>query len=150
MRVDAAGDIAKTSHPESLGPALTHPYITLDYAETLPELITPPFVDDVNGLFEFLANLHIWFYQAIRPRGEILWNGSMPGCIPSEQDIVIARFGRSNIARMKEIYRTGLGYRYGKTMQTIAGVHYNLSIDDDFWRWRYPAMSAIRFCTQQK
>ncbi|RMH40897.1 MAG: glutamate--cysteine ligase [Gammaproteobacteria bacterium] len=145
LRVDAAGDIAKTPHPESLGPALTHPYITLDYAETLPELITPPFVDDVNGLLEFLANLHIWFYQAIRPQGEILWNGSMPACIPSEQDIVIARFGRSNIARMKEIYRTGLGYRYGKTMQMIAGVHYNLSIDDDFWRWRYPAMSEAPF-----
>lgn len=34
---------------------------------------------------------------------------------------------------MKTIYRRGLGYRYGRQMQTIAGVHFNYSIAKDFW-----------------
>jgi glutamate--cysteine ligase len=38
---------------------------------------------------------------------------------------------------MKTIYRIGLAHRYGKLMQTIAGIHFNFSIGDDFWHsWR--------------
>jgi glutamate--cysteine ligase len=32
---------------------------------------------------------------------------------------------------MKHIYRVGLGHRYGKLMQTVAGIHYNFSVSDD-------------------
>jgi len=35
---------------------------------------------------------------------------------------------------MKTVYRVGLGHRYGRSMQTIAGIHYNFSLPDDFWR----------------
>ena len=35
---------------------------------------------------------------------------------------------------MKHIYRRGLGYRYGKVMQVIAGVHFNYSLPESFWR----------------
>ncbi len=34
---------------------------------------------------------------------------------------------------MKQIYRVGLGHRYGRLMQTIAGIHYNFSIPDALW-----------------
>nr|WP_241764422.1 MULTISPECIES: glutamate--cysteine ligase [unclassified Pseudoalteromonas] len=34
---------------------------------------------------------------------------------------------------MKHIYRQGLAYRYGRTMQSIAGIHYNFSMADNFW-----------------
>ncbi len=38
----------------------------------------------------------------------------------------------SNIGRFKTLYRRGLGVRYGRRMQTISGVHYNLSFPDYF------------------
>jgi glutamate--cysteine ligase len=34
---------------------------------------------------------------------------------------------------MKTIYRRGLGYRYGRHMQTIAGIHFNYSLPEAFW-----------------
>ena len=38
---------------------------------------------------------------------------------------------------MKHVYRKGLGYRYGKMMQVIAGIHINLSINEAFWpQWQ--------------
>ena len=36
-------------------------------------------------------------------------------------------------ALMKSIYRLGLGHRYGRTMQTVAGIHYNFSLPEAFW-----------------
>jgi len=41
---------------------------------------------------------------------------------------------------MKHIYRRGLGYRYGRMMQVIAGAHYNYSLPDAFW----PAYQTIQ------
>jgi glutamate--cysteine ligase len=34
---------------------------------------------------------------------------------------------------MKQVYRLGLGHRYGRAMQTIAGIHYNFSVPDELW-----------------
>jgi glutamate--cysteine ligase len=34
---------------------------------------------------------------------------------------------------LKHVYRRGLAERYGKTMQCIAGVHYNYSLPEDIW-----------------
>ena len=34
---------------------------------------------------------------------------------------------------MKTIYRRGLGYRYGRVMQTISGIHYNFSVPETLW-----------------
>ena len=59
-----------------------------------------------------------------------------PACRASSTampSIPIARYGRSNIGRMKEVYRRGLGYRYGRMMQAISGVHYNYSFPAHFW-----------------
>ncbi|MDD5029593.1 MAG: glutamate--cysteine ligase, partial [Rhodoferax sp.] len=61
------------------------------------------------------------------------WAGSMPCRIGPDADIAIANYGLSNAARFKEVYRLGLGLRYGRAMQTIAGAHYNWSLPDAFW-----------------
>ena len=41
LRVTPEGQLAASGHPEALGKALTHPWITTDFAESLLEFITP-------------------------------------------------------------------------------------------------------------
>ena len=41
LRVNADGSLATTGHPQALGSALTHKWITTDFAEALLEFITP-------------------------------------------------------------------------------------------------------------
>ena len=65
---------------------------------------------------------------------EMLWNESMPGLLPAGDQIPIADYGTSNIGQLKMVYRRGLAYRYGRTMQCIAGIHYNYWLDDEVWR----------------
>jgi glutamate--cysteine ligase len=130
LRVNAEGKIAQTAHPEALGSPLTHPYITTDYSEALLELITPPCESGAEAL-AFLSDVQCFVYA--RLQNELLWSTSMPCVIPGESSIPLARYGSSNAGTMKTVYRRGLGYRYGRTMQVIAGVHFNYSFGDDFW-----------------
>jgi glutamate--cysteine ligase len=130
LRVDQEGMLAKTRHPEKLGSSLTHPMITTDYSEALLEFITPP-TSDIADLFQTLQELHCYTYATLN--NEYLWSASMPCRLPPENEIPIAYYGTSNIGRLKHIYRVGLGHRYGRCMQTIAGIHYNFSFSDDFW-----------------
>jgi len=62
-----------------------------------------------------------------------MWAGSMPCVVGDDKSIAIADYGTTNSARMKMVYREGLGLRYGRHMQTIAGAHYNWSLPDEFW-----------------
>ncbi len=130
LRVSPAGTIAATAHPLGLGAALTHPYITTDFSEALLELITPPTLQ-VGETLAWLADLHGFVYRHLGD--EILWATSMPCIIDGARGIPLALYGSSNAARMKTVYRRGLGNRYGRTMQAIAGVHFNFSFGDDFW-----------------
>jgi glutamate--cysteine ligase len=57
----------------------------------------------------------------------------MPCPLPAEEDIPIAYYGTSNIGKLKYVYRQGLALRYGKTMQCIAGIHYNFSLPEAIW-----------------
>ena len=57
----------------------------------------------------------------------------MPCPLPAEEDIPIAYYGTSNIGQLKYVYRKGLALRYGKTMQCIAGIHYNFSLPEKLW-----------------
>ena len=57
----------------------------------------------------------------------------MPCPLPAEEDIPIAYYGTSNIGQLKYVYRKGLALRYGKTMQCIAGIHYNFSLPEQLW-----------------
>ncbi len=130
LRVTPDGHIAQTPHPRALGSALTHPEITTDYSEALLELVTPAYADSAR-LMERLTQLHQYTYRAIGE--ERLWATSMPCMVGGDADIPIARYGRSHSARMKEIYREGLGLRYGRLMQAISGVHFNYSFPTQFW-----------------
>ena len=130
LRVECDGMIAQNGHPRALGSALTHPFITTDYSEALLEFVTPPLADSELAI-DFLADIHRFVYPKIIE--ECLWPASMPCRLQGEQSIRIAEYGNSNLGRMKNIYRRGLGYRYGKVMQVIAGIHVNLSMPDEFW-----------------
>jgi glutamate--cysteine ligase len=131
LRVRSDGTLATTPHPPAFGSALTHPLITTDYSEALVELITPA-DPDVAITMERLDQLHRFAYEHLGD--ELLWNESMPGPLPADQDIPIAWYGTSNIGMLKHVYRRGLSMRYGRTMQCIAGIHFNYSLDEDVWR----------------
>lgn len=133
LRITPAGKLAKTEHPKSLGSALKHPHITTDYSEALLEFITDPF-DNIDALLQQLDDIHRFTYQQLSKHDERLWPASMPCDLPADDDIPVARYGSANSGVMKTIYRIGLGHRYGRSMQTIAGIHYNFSMPDDFWR----------------
>lgn len=131
LRVSPDGHIAQTDHPRCLGSALAHPYITTDYSEALLELITPPFAN-LQDTLDFLTELHAWVAQCLN--NELIWATSMPCILESDDSIPIARYGNSNVGTMKHVYRRGLAYRYGRAMQTIAGMHFNYSFSEPFWR----------------
>jgi glutamate--cysteine ligase len=130
LRVAADGNLSNRPHPSTLGSALTNHYITTDFAEALLEFVTPAFETTWEAL-QFICNIHQFTYANLGD--EMLWSASMPCAIPADDDIALARYGRSNVGRMKTIYRRGLGNRYGRQMQTIAGVHFNYSVPVDFW-----------------
>jgi glutamate--cysteine ligase len=131
LRVNTAGRLSQLDHPKVLGSALTHPWITTDYAESLLELITPPQQRATQAL-DFLLDIETFVYQQLGD--ELLWTTSMPCVLAGEDDIRIAEYGTSNAGRMKHIYRQGLAWRYGKAMQVIAGIHFNYSFDEAFWQ----------------
>ena len=131
LRVGADGKIAQTPHPQALGSALTHPYITTDYSEALTEIITPPF-SDLRDSLQFLQQAQQFVYRHLE-NDESLWATSMPCVIAGEDSIPIARYGSSHAGTMKTVYRRGLGHRYGRAMQVIAGVHFNYSVNEALW-----------------
>ena len=130
LRVSAEGKIAQTPHPRILGSALTHPFITTDYSEALLELITPP-CNTIADTLAFLEHTQAFVQQHLE--NEILWANSMPCIVTGESSIAIAEYGSSNLGQMKTVYRRGLGHRYGRMMQVIAGVHFNFSLSNAFW-----------------
>ncbi|CAB3718953.1 glutamate--cysteine ligase [Trinickia soli] len=146
LRVTHDGALAMTPHPHALGSALTHPSLTTDYSEALLELITPAEATPEQVIAR-LDELHRFVYAQLD--NELLWNNSMPGPLPADDQIPIAEYGTSNIGRLKHVYRHGLALRYGRTMQCIAGIHYNYSLSEEAWRLlqaqRSGAASAVDF-----
>ena len=130
LRVDGEGHLAQTPHPPALGSALTNELITTDYSESLLEFITPA-EHDIATALKRLDEIHRFAYP--RLGGEFIWNASMPCVLPDEEQIPIAWYGTSHIGTLKHVYRRGLALRYGKTMQCIAGIHYNFSLNDKVW-----------------
>ena len=142
LRVKPDGFLAQTPHPAKLGSKLTHPFITTDYSESLLELITEPKASPKETL-NMLRQLHMLVYQGM-PDGELMWPLSMPCMLSSkDEDIPLADYGSSNTGKLKTLYRSGLGIRYGRRMQTIAGLHYNLSFGDTlFETWQAQTPTA--------
>ncbi len=136
LRVSPQGSIAQTPHPAALGSALTHPWITTDFSEALIEFITPP-LGAYGELLSFLRDTQAYVYSRLEE--ELLWGTSMPCILAGESSIPIAQYGCSNAGTMKHVYRRGLGYRYGRVMQAIAGVHFNYSVNEALW----PVLQAM-------
>lgn len=130
LRIDAAGRLSQTPHPQTLGSALTHPSITTDYSEALLEFITPVSTS-IDDSLNKLTEVHRYVYSQIGE--ELLWGASMPCILEGDDSIPVAHYGSSNVATMKQVYREGLGHRYGRLMQTISGIHYNFSMPDAYW-----------------
>ena len=130
LRVTPEGRLAQTEHPAALGAALTNPSITTDFSEALIELVTPPF-GQTWELLQYLCDLHQFVYRHLGD--EMLWATSMPCDIRADDEIPLARYGGSNVGRLKTIYRHGLGLRYGRMMQAISGVHFNYSFPSRLW-----------------
>ena len=131
LRVMPEGGIAQTPHPAAWGSPLTHPLITTDFSEALTELVTPP-CDSVAEVIQSLDDIQNFIYRNLE--NEILWATSMPCVVAGETSIPLAQYGSSNAAQMKTAYRRGLGLRYGRAMQVIAGVHFNYSFSEEFWQ----------------
>lgn len=130
LRIATDGGLSMLDHPNGLGSALTNRYITTDFSEALLEFVTPAFETTWEAL-HCICDIHQFTYSQLGE--EMLWPASMPCRIPADDKIPLARYGTSNVGRMKTIYRRGLGHRYGRQMQTIAGVHFNYSVPLPFW-----------------
>ena len=139
LRLDMDGYLSSKGHPAALGSALTNQFITTDFSEALLEFVTPACHSTWEAL-RFLCDVHQFTYE--RLEDELLWIASMPCRIPADDKIPLARYGSSNVGQMKTAYRRGLGYRYGRHMQTIAGVHFNYSLPESFWPHYYAAAAA--------
>ena len=134
LRVTADGRLSERPHPTAFGSALTHPWLTTDYSEALLEFVTPP-AARLDDALSFLDDLHAF---VVRHAGdELLWPASMPCIVDADEAVPIAQYGTSNEGRLRTIYRSGLGFRYGRAMQAIAGTHFNFSLPEAFWdAWR--------------
>ena len=131
LRINPQGHIPQTPHPAGLGSPLTHPSLTTDFSEALLEFITPVFQSPDESL-AYLANLHAFTFRHM-DREELIWTSSMPCVLDDDSQIPLAEYGSSNVGKLKTLYRMGLSHRYGRAMQTIAGIHYNFSLPDELW-----------------
>ncbi len=139
LRVNGDGNLNLTPHPRALGSALTNPQITTDYSESLLEFITPA-EPDIAIALDKLDAIHRFAYTELGD--QMLWSQSMPCKLPSEEEIPIAWYGTSHIGMIKHVYRRGLALRYGKSMQCIAGIHYNYSLSENLWKTLQQAEQA--------
>lgn len=130
LKIQSDGNLSLLPHSTALGSALTHDSITTDFSESLLEFITPP-ERDVKKSMAQLADIHKYVAESSE---EHLWPLSMPCFIKDENDIPLANYGTSNVAKMKRVYRVGLKNRYGSMMQVISGVHFNFSLPESFWQ----------------
>lgn len=130
LRVDQHGKLSQAPHPIALGSALTNANITTDFAENLLEFVTDVY-HSPEDLYKALDEIQA--FTAENLGDELVWPDSMPPLIDNTDEIPIAQYGSSNAAKMKTLYRTGLSHRYGKMMQSIAGIHFNFSLSDEFF-----------------
>jgi glutamate--cysteine ligase len=131
LRILPEGRLSEQPHPYRIGSALTHPQITTDYAESLLEFITPV----SHSPEETIAQLEdIQKFTLSEMEGELLWPMSMPCFVEDDDKIQLAQYGRSNVGKMKTVYRQGLKNRYGSMMQVISGIHFNFSFPESFWQ----------------
>ncbi|MBF0788263.1 MULTISPECIES: bifunctional glutamate--cysteine ligase GshA/glutathione synthetase GshB [unclassified Streptococcus] len=125
LRMNTKHRIAQTPHPEKLGARKFHPYIQTDYSESQLELITPisPSTSEARRVLGAITDVA---YRSMN-KDEYLWPLSMPP-YASEDEVRIAQL--DNVYEYQ--YRESLGKRYGKLLQAMSGIHYNMEFGSDF------------------
>lgn len=137
LRVNPDGTLATTDHPKTLGSRSHHPYIQTDFSEAQLELITPPLRSN-KRMTRWLSALHDVTYHSME-EDELIWPLSMPGILPEEELIPIAKLeNRPDVA-----YREYLASIYGKKKQMQSGIHVNFEFDQMFIDSLYKKQTEI-------
>ncbi|HHF7039157.1 TPA: bifunctional glutamate--cysteine ligase GshA/glutathione synthetase GshB [Streptococcus mutans] len=116
--------LARTPHPTALGSRQFHPYIQTDYSESQMELITPV-AHSSKEVLRFLGAITDVAERSI-DQNQYLWPLSMPPQI-TEDEIEIAQLEDD----FEFSYRQYLDKKYGKILQSISGIHYNMELGAD-------------------
>ena len=124
LRVNQNGKLAQTSHPKAFGSRNFHPTIQTDFSEQQLELITP-IAPSTKEARRFLAAITDVAGRTI-PKNEVIWPLSMPPKL-SPAEIQIAHLEND----FERYYREGLAKKYGKTLQAISGIPYNMELGPD-------------------
>ena len=86
LRITPNGTLSPLPHPERLGSALRHPFITTDFSEAQLELITG-ISQSADDCIDELTNIHRVIYKEIGE--ELLWGASMPCILDNDTRIPI-------------------------------------------------------------
>lgn len=116
--------VAQTKHPKCLGSRSFHPYIQTDYSEPQVELITP-IANSTSEALRFLGAITDVIGRSIN-KDEYLWPLSMPPKL-SADEIAIASLEDD----WERQYRDHLAKVYGKMLQSMSGIHYNMELGAD-------------------
>ena len=124
LRVTTDGHLAQTAHPSQLGSRNFHPTIQTDFSEQQLELITP-ISHSTKEARRLLGAISDVAGRSI-DQSERLWPLSMPPQL-TEEEIAVAHLEND----YERHYREGLAEKYGKKLQAISGIHYNMELGKD-------------------
>ncbi len=141
IRVDQAGNLALTPHPEAFGNKLKHPFITTDFSESQVEMITPP-LSEIGQTIGFLETIHD--IVSFELKNEYLWPQSTPPILPADHQIPIAEYGEDG--KKAREYREFLSTKYGPKNLLYSGIHFNFSFSEKLLGLLYQkASTSISF-----
>ena len=138
QRITDEGTIAKTNHPTIFGNRSFHPYIQTDFAESQPELITPP-MQSIEEMHEWLMAIHDVVLRSL-PEGEYLLPCSIPPAMPASEEIKVAKLdNESDVA-----YREYLVSVYGNKKQMVSGIHFNFELNPVLIKELHQVSGSVR------
>lgn len=127
LRVNNDSSLALTPHPKTFGNKLQNPFITTDFSESQVEIVTSP-LQGPDEVYRMLSDL-TGIVQLAMNSDELFWPQSIPGLVPDDEKIPIARYEGGEEAEHAMEYRRGLVRTYGAKKQLISGIHFNYSFD---------------------
>ncbi|MDN3504200.1 MAG: bifunctional glutamate--cysteine ligase GshA/glutathione synthetase GshB [Rhabdochlamydiaceae bacterium] len=130
LRVTEKSSVSQTPHPKEFGSPLYHPYFTNDFSKAQLEHTTSKYSSNKAAL-NALKNSVAFAHQNLD--NELFWPLAMPAKLNPFSKEIIANFGFTDEAEMKQLYREGLVSRYGPDIQMISGIHYNFSLSKEFF-----------------
>jgi glutamate--cysteine ligase len=137
IRVDKAGKLSQTPHPEVFGNKLKHPYITTDFSESQIEMRTPP-LPEIKQMLGFLETVNDII--SLELKDEYLWPQSIPPVLPDDGQIPIAIYDEEG--KDARQYRELLARKYGPKNQLFSGIHFNLSFGEKLLKALYEASNT--------